>query len=176
MTVLSKDDWLGGGGWLTKSSDYDYTKACRYLSKLQYLESKTSITPQSPLRRIDLTNKTNRAQLYQPNPGFTNHVRVHAAHDHEHGYYNSFTLCRGCTHSPWVAIILDSRIPLYMWVPLHTSGVCARTSLQGCSLVFLSLQRTHWGFTGGVSPDHQGPPLASSGSRESPLSYPLIPN
>jgi hypothetical protein len=25
----------------------------------------------------------------------TNHVRVHAARDHEHGCYNSFILCRG---------------------------------------------------------------------------------
>jgi hypothetical protein len=30
----------------------------------------------------------------------TNHVRVHAAHDREHGCYNSFTLCRGCTRYP----------------------------------------------------------------------------
>jgi hypothetical protein len=29
--------------------------------------------------------------------------------------------------------------PLYGRVPLHTSGVCARTSLQGCSMVFPSL-------------------------------------
>jgi hypothetical protein len=33
-------------------------------------------------------------------------VRVHAAHDHEHSCYNSFTLCRGCTRFPWVMIIL----------------------------------------------------------------------
>jgi hypothetical protein len=36
----------------------------------------------------------------------TNHVRVHAAHDYEHGCYNSFTLCRGYTRYPWVVIIL----------------------------------------------------------------------
>jgi hypothetical protein len=66
--------------------------------------------------------------------------------------------------------------PLYRQVPLHTFGVCARTSLQGCSMVFHSLQHTHWGFTGGVSPDHQGPPLTPCGSQESPLPYPLIPN
>jgi hypothetical protein len=30
----------------------------------------------------------------------TNYVRVHATHDHEHDCYNSFTLCRGCTHYP----------------------------------------------------------------------------
>jgi hypothetical protein len=66
--------------------------------------------------------------------------------------------------------------PLYRWLPLHTSGVCAKTSLQGCSMVFPSLQRTRWGFTGGVSPNHQGPPLASCGSQESQLPYPLIAN
>jgi hypothetical protein len=65
---------------------------------------------------------------------------------------------------------------LYRWVPLHTFGVCAKTSLQGCSMVSPSLQRTHLGFTGGVSPDHQGPPLAPCGSQETPLPYPLIPN
>jgi hypothetical protein len=66
--------------------------------------------------------------------------------------------------------------PLYRWVPLHTSRVCARTSLDGSSMVFPSLQRTCWGFTGGVSPNHQGPPLAPCGSQESPLPYLLIPN
>jgi hypothetical protein len=137
MEVLNKDGWLGS--WLAESSGYNYTKASRYLSKLQHLENKTSITPQSPLRRIDLTNKTNQAELHQPNPGSTNHVRVYAAHDREHDCYNSFTLCRGCTHSPWVAIILDSGYPLYRRVPLLTSGVCARKSLEGCSMVFPSL-------------------------------------
>jgi hypothetical protein len=68
------------------------------------------------------------------------------------------------------------RYPLYRRVPLHTSGVCARTSLQGCSMVFPSLQHTHRAFTGGVSPDHPGPPLAPCASQESPLPYPLIPN
>jgi hypothetical protein len=66
--------------------------------------------------------------------------------------------------------------PLYRRVPLHTYRVCARTSLQDCSIVFPSLQHTRWGFTGGVSPDHQGNPLAPCGSQESPLAYPLIPN
>jgi hypothetical protein len=59
MIVLRKDRWLGG--WLAESSGYDYTKASRYLIKLQHLENKTSITPQSPLWRINLTNKTNQA-------------------------------------------------------------------------------------------------------------------
>jgi hypothetical protein len=68
MEVLNKDGWLGG--WLTESSGYNYTKASRYRSKLQHLENKTSITSQGPLRRIDLTNKTNQAELHQTLPGF----------------------------------------------------------------------------------------------------------
>jgi hypothetical protein len=36
----------------------------------------------------------------KPISGSTNHVRVNAAHDREHGCYNSFTLCRGCTRYP----------------------------------------------------------------------------
>jgi hypothetical protein len=71
---------------------------------------------------------------------------------------------------------LIARYPLYRRVPLHTSGVCARTSLLGCSMVFPSLQHTRCGFNRGVSLDHQGPPLAPCGSQESPLPYPLIPN
>jgi hypothetical protein len=65
--------------------------------------------------------------------------------------------------------------PLYRWVPLYTFRVCARASLQGCSMVSPSLQRTRWGFTRGVSLDHHGPPLVSCGSKESPLPYPFIP-
>jgi hypothetical protein len=51
-----------------------------------------------------IEDKTDGKQLppsdTEPIPGSTNHVRVHAAHDREHGCYNSFTLCRGCTCSP----------------------------------------------------------------------------
>jgi hypothetical protein len=45
-----------------------------------------------PLRHIPTQNMT----ITHPNVSI-NHVRVHAAHDHEHGCYNSFTLCGGCT-------------------------------------------------------------------------------
>jgi hypothetical protein len=65
---------------------------------------------------------------------------------------------------------------LYRWALLHTSEVCTRSSLQSCSMVSSSLQRTRWGFTEGVSPDHQGSPLELCGSQESPLLYPLIPS
>jgi hypothetical protein len=77
-------------------------------------------------------------------------------------------------HESWSSLVAG--YPLYRGVPLHTSRVCARTSLQGCLMVFPSLQRTRCGFTGGVSPDHHGPLLTPCGSQESPLPYPLIPN
>jgi hypothetical protein len=76
-------------------------------------------------------------------------------------------------HGSWSSLL--AKYLLYRWAPLHTSGVCAWTSLQGCSMVFPSLQHTRWGFTGGVSLDPQGPPLAPCGSQESPLLYSLIP-
>jgi hypothetical protein len=44
---------------------------------------------------------------HYPSQVSTNHVRVHAAHDHECDYYNSFTLYRSCTRFPWVMIILN---------------------------------------------------------------------
>jgi hypothetical protein len=63
----------------------------------------TSIASQSHTVTDPQPNKILSANLpNQPNPSQvpTNHVRVHAAHDSEHGCYNSFTLCRGCTHYP----------------------------------------------------------------------------
>jgi hypothetical protein len=77
-------------------------------------------------------------------------------------------------HESWSS--LPARYLLYRWAPLHTSGVCTKTSLQGCSMVSCSLQHTHWGFIRCGSPDHQGPPLAPCGSQENPFLYPLIPN
>jgi hypothetical protein len=76
-------------------------------------------------------------------------------------------------HDSWSSLL--TRYLLYRWAPLHTFEVCTRTSLQGCSMVFPSLQHTYWGFTRVVSPDHQGSPLVPCGSQESPLLYPLIP-
>jgi hypothetical protein len=70
-------------------------------------------------------NKT-QPRLYQnPSQVSTNRVRVHAAHNHEHGCYNSFTLYRGCTHSPWVMIILGSRIPIVRMEYPYTLPRCA---------------------------------------------------
>jgi hypothetical protein len=78
-----------------------------------FLNIGTSITPQSPLwGGVDLTNQTNTTNQLRrpPTHGLSNHVRIHAAHNREHGCQNSFTLCRGCTHFPWVVAILNSRI------------------------------------------------------------------
>jgi hypothetical protein len=67
-------------------------------------------------RSLTVTDpQPNNPSLIQPNPRLnhypclvsTNHVGVSAAHDRERGCYNSFTLCRGCTRSPWVMIILE---------------------------------------------------------------------
>jgi hypothetical protein len=139
-------------------------------------QNKTSTTPESSLRRIDLTNETNQAWLCHPTwvllimwgsmmlmtMSTTVIIVLHSAE------------VVHVPHELWSSLIAG--YTLYKRVPLHTSGVCTRTSLQDCSMVFPSLQHTRWGFTGGVSPDHQGPPLAPCGSQESPLPYPLIPN
>ena len=45
-------------------------------------------------------------------------VRVHAARDREHGWYISFTLCRGCTLSPRVVLPLC----LGLQLPKHFQG------------------------------------------------------
>jgi hypothetical protein len=59
--------------------------------------SLTVADPQPNKAHLDMSQPKTESK---PIPGFINHVRVHAAHDREHGYYNSFTLYRGCTHSP----------------------------------------------------------------------------
>jgi hypothetical protein len=61
--------------------------------------------PTHDLIKSTLTNQPNQTNPTKPGVS-TNHLRVHAAHDREHGCYNSFTLCRGCTRYPWVVIIL----------------------------------------------------------------------
>jgi hypothetical protein len=70
----------------------------------------------------------------------TNHVRVHTAHDHEHSCYNSFTLCRGCTRSPWVMIILEKPNTRCTEEHSYTLPKCVLgKSLQCCSMVSSSL-------------------------------------
>jgi hypothetical protein len=60
----------------------------------------TVTDPQPNKHPLQQPNQTKPNQS-KPKPSvFTNHVRVHAAHDREHGCYNSFTLYRGCTRYP----------------------------------------------------------------------------
>jgi hypothetical protein len=64
---------------------------------------------------------------------------------------------------------------LYRRALLHTSKVCARKSLQDCSMVSSSLLHTHRGFTAGVSiTPTQKPPLVPCGFQPSQL-YPHHP-
>jgi hypothetical protein len=163
-----KDGWLG----LTRRKQWCWPvpKASIYLCKTQHLKSGTSITPQSPLQRIDLTNKTD-----QNWPNHTNPTQVPLI------MWGSMPLMIVSTtimivwlssevvhilHESWLSLLAG--YPLYRQAPLHTSRVCARISLQACSIFFPSLQCTHWGFTQGVSSDHQGS-LAPCGSQESPI-------
>jgi hypothetical protein len=79
---------------------------------------------------------TQRKLNKNPSQVSTNHVRVHAAHDHEHGCYNSFTLCRGCTRSPWIVIILGKSDTHCTDKHPYTLPSCVlRKSIQGCSMV-----------------------------------------
>jgi hypothetical protein len=68
-----------------------------HLLKVLTLIASRSLTvtdPQSNKIHFDKPTKPNPSQVS------TNHVRVHAAHDREHGCYNSFTLYRGYTRYP----------------------------------------------------------------------------
>jgi hypothetical protein len=62
--------------------------------------------PQNIQLQLDDSTKIFQLQLEHltteliPTKILTNHVKVHAALNREHGCYNSFTLYRGCTHSP----------------------------------------------------------------------------
>jgi hypothetical protein len=60
MKVLNKGDRLGGFD-SQQAVIITIPKTSRYLGKTPTPQNKTSITPQSLLRRIDLINKTNQA-------------------------------------------------------------------------------------------------------------------
>jgi hypothetical protein len=66
------------------------------LKVLTSIASRSLTVTNPPPNKIHFDKPTKPNQTQVP----TNHVRVHAAHDREHGCYNSFTLCRGCTHYP----------------------------------------------------------------------------
>jgi hypothetical protein len=83
------------------------------------LDNTTTESP-APTRWFDQdipspTRNLNNRTIPEPTKIPTNNVRVHAAHDREHGCYNSFTLYRGCTHSPWVVI----PSPVSRWLHIH---------------------------------------------------------
>jgi hypothetical protein len=95
----------------------------------------TSITPQSPLRRVDLINRTNHTDPINP-------TRVPLIIWGSMPLMTMSTTVITVLHSVEVVHVThESRSSsvagylLYRRVPLHTSGVCARTSLQGCSMV-----------------------------------------
>jgi hypothetical protein len=71
-----------------------------------------------------MTKLTNPQHPNHRNPGYSNCVRVHATHDREHDYHDSSTLWRGCTHSPWVTIILGSQAIVDPMEYLYTLPGC----------------------------------------------------
>jgi hypothetical protein len=96
--------------------------------------------------RIDLINQTDTStnQLrHLPTQCSSIHMSIHAAHNCEHGCYNSLHSVEAVhiPHESWSSRV--ARYMYYRWAPLHTSGLCARTLLQGCSIVSSSLWRTH---------------------------------
>jgi hypothetical protein len=114
--LLSKCGKLWHGGlrqgrltmvWLAESGCCILCQAVTTKAKSSSPRHVTSNIPQSPLWYLDL-RLTDSQHSNHTNPGYSNRVRVHAAHDNEHSCHDSSTLCRGCTHSPWVMIILDS--------------------------------------------------------------------
>jgi hypothetical protein len=87
----------------------------------------TSNLPQSPLWQFDVKEQTDQPSqhLTHNHLGYSNLVRIHAAHNREHDCHDSSTLCSGCTHSPWVTIILDSQASVDPMEYLYTLLRCA---------------------------------------------------
>jgi hypothetical protein len=84
-----------------------------------------SLTVTDPQHNTTHFDTTQPRHNQNPSQVSTNHVRVHATHNHEHDYYNSCTLYRGCTRSPWVPIILGSWIPIVWMKYPYTLPRCA---------------------------------------------------
>jgi hypothetical protein len=92
---------------MQKLVDNNYALGILVLRSQHLIKVLTSITsqsltvtdPQPNKIHFDKPTKPNQPNQTKPRVS-TNHVRVHAAHDREHGCYNSFTLCRGCTRYP----------------------------------------------------------------------------
>jgi hypothetical protein len=98
--------------WLAESGGYDLCQKLLWLIlsyKLFSLKCNIEPTTESTVTvwpKEQLTNHPNIPTIQ--NPSYSNHVRIHAADNREPGCYDSSTLCRGCTHSLWVVIILRS--------------------------------------------------------------------
>jgi hypothetical protein len=93
---------------LIKQSNISYIMTHR--SKKDYIIATKFLTVTDPQRNKTHFDTTQPRLNQNPSQVSTKHVRVHAAQDREHDCYNCFTVCRGCTRSPWVTIILGSRI------------------------------------------------------------------
>jgi hypothetical protein len=98
--------WLDSGltcrkRWLQPMPKVAMTHSNANISSPQ---SVTSNIAQSPPRQFDLntrlTRLTKTQHPNQTNLGYSNRVRVHAAHNREHDCHDRFTLYRACTHSP----------------------------------------------------------------------------
>jgi hypothetical protein len=74
----------------------------------------TTNLPWSPLWQFDLKEQIDQPSQHSnyTNPGYSNRMRIHAAHNSEQGCHDSSTTCRHCTQSPWVTIILGSQAPV----------------------------------------------------------------
>jgi hypothetical protein len=104
---LSSSNWItphriSRSNWMTRQrlSSSNWTTLLR-------ASGSNRITPQNLQLQLDDSTRIFQLQLEILKTEIpeqtripTNHVRVHAALNREHGCYNSFTLCRGCTHSP----------------------------------------------------------------------------
>jgi hypothetical protein len=78
---------------------YASNRVTTHLLKLTILVAPRSLTVNDPQPSKPTSTRSNQRLNRTPILGSTNHVRAHAAHDREHGYYNTFTLYRGCTCS-----------------------------------------------------------------------------
>jgi hypothetical protein len=101
----------------------------------------TSIASQSQCDRPNNPAKPNQFPT-KPDPSSipTNHVRVHAAHDHEHDCHDSFfTILTSYTFPMSCNYPFQSFTYCMKDVSLHTSRVCTSKSLQGISMVSSTL-------------------------------------
>jgi hypothetical protein len=100
--LTCRKQWL----WLWKSFQVSKKTSTPQQQNIGHTIESTTKDQPNQQDQLALTNRPKQL----PTQGSSNHVRVDATHDREHDCQDSFTLCRGCTHSPWVVAILDSQI------------------------------------------------------------------